>query len=104
MNSFVLALPDTLDAENIHVIWHIDGMDYPRDIDAEMRDDTGKYYTSPVVTSLTSRVAVTLGGIIDPIIPELIATDTLTYHNAYYIREDSLFASVVPYIVPRREW
>ena len=104
MNSFVLAFPDTIDVESVHVTWHIDGVDYARDIDAEMSDDTGKYYTSPVVTSLRDSIAVTIDGLPDGTIPELVATDTVTYHSVYSIREDSLLASVVPHIVSRSEW
>ena len=50
MSSFVLAFPESIDTERVHVTWHIDGVDYVRHIDVEMSDDTGKYYTAPIVT------------------------------------------------------
>ncbi|MFZ2256013.1 MAG: hypothetical protein WAW59_01615 [Patescibacteria group bacterium] len=57
-NSFVLAIPQQEDTENITVSWYIDGNRYLRELDTEDMDDTGMYYTFPLIVSPTSHLEI----------------------------------------------
>lgn len=82
MNSWVLSVPVSHISELSQILWEVDGKRYSRTLDTEDIDDTGNWYTFPLVTeprrSLSVRV---ISGITDPIEVSIIGTDTESYRT-----------------------
>lgn len=104
-NSWVLSVPVWGIPEHSQIVWEVDNKRYLRTLDTEDMDNTGNWYTFPLVTE--PRRTVSVGIITDsnnPIHVSIIAIDTESYGNRLVFMPFSTQASDTLSIVSRQEW
>lgn len=104
-NSWVFSVPVGEISELSEIVWEVDGKRYVRSLDTEDMDDTGNWYTFPLVTELRDTISVEL--LTDSskqINATIIGTNTESYTHKMAFDSPLALASDALSVVSRRDW
>jgi peptidoglycan hydrolase-like amidase len=104
-NSWVVSIPVWGISELSKIIWEVDGKRYVRALDTEDMDDTGNWYTFPLVTELRDTLSVhVFTDTQDPIDAMIVATNTESYRYKIVFDTPIMTALDSISVVSRKEW